>query len=93
MTGEKVQLDTRPSWFKVNDTFEYSNACYIGTSVGFHLGPYEDQKTAAIRSKEISNQLANTAPGKRIALIRRLLHDEWENSNPVVHQMKSGWRH
>ena len=76
-------MNTRqPTWFKVNNTFKYLNGWYIGTSTGVNLGPYEDQNATALRSKEISNQLANTAPSERIALIRRLLLDEWENSNP-----------
>ena len=77
-------MDTRqPTWFKVNNTFKYLNRWYIGTSTGVNLGPYENQKAAALRSKEISNQLENTAsPGERIALVRQLIHDEWESSSP-----------
>ncbi len=75
-----VQL---PKWFEVNSTFKYANGWYIGSRTGVNLGPYEDQETAELRSKEISNKLENTAcPGERIALVRQLLHTEWESSKP-----------
>ena len=75
-----VQL---PKWFEVNSTFKYANGWYIGSRTGVNLGPYEDQETAKLRSNEISNKLGNIAsPGERIALVRQLLHDEWETTKP-----------
>ena len=79
-------MDTQlPKWFEVERTFRCGKGWYIGTLAGINLGPYKYQETAKQRSKEISNELSKIAsPAKRIVLIRQLLHDEWDASNPSL---------